>query len=297
MISQTSGLLSQVLDVNTLVDNMEDSKIALLRKVEFKRTVDDVPFLRMIFSDINGQNVVGRIFNLENFDKIGMATQALIGHLVMLSFTCESRDQGLRCTKIQRINEQTESTLKDMIADSRTSRFQSVWDEFVQVLVSLKVFDSPADAGEFSVFRGFSHATISNGQTGAICNVIKLTCMSAIAAGVPASTLKTFVSVVKVWCDNQVDGETRVDLAKISFVSSAVTLLPNEGTQAEIMKKYQIVSEFVSLFLGVAELRNAYTELVWNLFKTYSKLCTLNALAAAVPAGGIYKYDGVTYRK
>ena len=297
MISQTSGLLSQVLDINALQDNLEDAKVALLRRVEFKRTVDDVPFLRMTFSDINGQSIIGRMFNLEKFEEIGNAVQALTGRLVLIKFVCESREQGLRCNQVQRINEQTEQTLQELISDSRTSRFQSIWDDFAETLISLGIMADKSEVAQYSSFRDFSHESIYNGRAGGICDVLKWTCMSAIAASVPASTLHTFIAVVHTWILNQGSGETRVDLSKISFVSAAVTLLPNTGSQAEIMREYQLVSEFVSLFLGIAELRNANTELVWMLYKAYSKFTTVQALGASVPKGGIFVQNGVTYRK
>ncbi len=299
MISQTKGSVSAILDISALQDNCEDNKIALLRNVQHRTTVEGKPFLRMLFSDINGQTIVGRLFDVPNYKELGYALEANCGKYVQISFLTRGfdRDHSLLLNTVSSLNEEYAAEIEAQVKELHTLRFNSVWNSFVSSLVTIQVFSQDSDAVEYSIFQDYSDPEIYAGRVGGICDVIKWTCISSIAAGVPVSVLRAFLKVVKSKCLTQTSADSHQDIGKISFVNQATSMISENGSQIERIEEYNQIAEFTTMFLGISSVRSANTELVYNLYKSFSQYSTITKKVESLPNGSSFSQSGMTYRK
>ncbi len=299
MISQTQGSVSAILDVDTIQDNTEDSKVALLRSVQHRMTTEGKPFLRMMFGDVNGQIIVGRLFNVPNYQELGYALEANCGKYVSISFLSQgyAGDRSLLLKSVSSLKEEYAAQLEHQVKEMHTLRFSSTWSSFVNSLVTIKVFSQATDAVEYAIFQEYSDPDVCAGKVGGICDVVKWTCISGTAAGVPVKTLQAFLKVVKSKCLTQTSADSHQDIGKISFVNQATSMLDQTGSDIEQIEEYNLIAEFTTLFLDISSVRSANTELIFNLYKSFSQYSTISKKVESLPNGGSFSQGGMTYRK
>lgn len=84
-----------LLNKNEIIEGVLTSKIAYCDSIEDSRDVNNNPFYRIKLRDIEGNVVVGRYFNVENYDETGSIIRRLEGSIVKVEFKAEYYSKSL----------------------------------------------------------------------------------------------------------------------------------------------------------------------------------------------------------
>lgn len=300
MISmEKTDILQKFLNINTLLDNYEDIKIAKLRKVQFKYTVEERPFLRMVLTDISGKSVIGRMFDINTNSDIGSAIENLIGEFVYVEFYTQKSpvEYGITVKSVKSVSAEYSKELSDALADSYTYRFNNSWDSFNNTLKAAGLELSPDKTASWSVFRTFSDESIGGGTPSAICNVLSNTVLSARCAGVSMDVLVSFIDVVAEWCKTAQQSCTLANLQQISFCASVINKVQMDGDSVKARNKMLDVSDFIALISGTSKVCSPATKLVFELYKSFSEYSTLKEQCSGIPSNGFITHNGEVIRK
>lgn len=290
MITMEQGLLSKVLNLDLLVDNMEDQKVARLRKVEFKYTADDKPFLRLHFGDIKGRACVGRMFDIPNLEKAGPAIEALSGGLVVISFRTGSdpAQSGLTVLSIAAVEANALEQLEQQLAESYTLNFSKSWNNFKDLLSKMQVITLDDQANAWSIFRMFSHESIANGTPGGICDVLSNTITAARCAGIRTKPLRIFLDVVAAWCANQNVASSMLNLSTLAFSQDALKKFSGSDREELLLG-----TDFVTMLMGNSKVSTPETRLIFNLYSDFKEYSDLTVRCARLPSGGFISANGI----
>lgn len=290
MITMEQGLCSKVLNLDLLVDNTEDQKVARLRKVEFKYTVDDKPFLRLHFGDIKGRVCIGRMFDIPNLDKVGPAIEALTGSLVLCSFRtgAEPLQTGITVLSISAVEANALEQIEQQLKESYTLNFSKSWTNFKDLLMKMQVITSDSQASGWTIFQMFSHESIANGTPGGICDVLSNTITAARCAGIRTKPLQIFLDVVAAWCANQNVASSMLNLSILAFSQDAIKKL-----SADDREELMIGTDFVTMFMGNSEVSTPETRLIFNLYSNFKEYSDLTVRCARLPSGGFISANGI----
>lgn len=289
---------TSLLDSSNL-SNGKDTRIAIMRKVQYRTTKDGKPFIRANFEDINGYIVVGRMFDFNDINKIGEAFNRMVGNLVSITFETDYFNGSVYLSLIE------VKSIPDMVAAQFASFFVGKYNMAEErlrqcnTLLATKGF-SP-ELSEYrstycnlNVLTAASDETISNGLRGAIIDVVYRTLVAC--SSVSNETILAFLTVVLTWVYTRQELDSSVDENSMFFTASLaekILTCKSKGMLALANK----LTELACMFTSTGKTISADTFLIYNVYKTFVENSTIAVIESHLPADGFCAYKNFTLRR
>lgn len=287
-----------LLDSNSF-NNSRDTRVAILRKVQYKTTKEGKPFIRASFEDINGYIVIGRMFDFSDIGTVGAAFNSMTGELVQVTFDTDYFNGSvyLSLIDVKPIPKQVASSFakyfvgKYNMADERLRQCNAL-------LASRNFSEQLANYRQtycnLNVLLSASDESISKGLRGAIVDMVYQTlaaCQSASNESVLA-----FLTAVLTWVYTKQEVDAYADENTMFFIASMAEKVINCKSQGMLVLANKI-SEMASLFTNNVNTISADTYLIYNIYKTFVESATIAVLETHLPADGFCSYKHYTVRR
>lgn len=294
--TNTSGL--SLLDSNSFT-NTRDTRIAILRKVQYKTTKEGKPFIRANFEDINGYIVIGRMFDFDDINTVGAAFNNMTGDLVSVTYDTDYFNGSvyLSLIEVKPIPKTVVSAFakyfvgKYNMADERLRQCNAILASrnfSEQLTVYRQTYCN------LNVLLTASDESISKGLRGAIIDIVYQTL--AACQTVSDEAALAFLTAVLTWVYTKQEVDAYADENTMFFIASLAEKVITCKSQGLLVLANKI-SEMTSLFTNNANTISADTYLIYNIYKTFVEASTIAILETHLPAEGFCSYKHYTIRR
>lgn len=294
---------SQLLDSNSLTEPRTDTKMAVLRSVSYRTTVDNKPYFRLIFMDANGFSVVGRMFNITNYEKTGKIMNQYMGHVCIIEFDVEFTfgEAELNVRKISAIKSETEPEVAKLFRSSPLD-LDSLCSDYIQLMRHIRdvmpeaVQEYMDGSSNETTFRVYSQDSIGKGATGAILDVI----VKVLQNDVDPLAALAFVNTLECYCRAPQQSDALTSLMLHNFITIASLEAAKLCTLSDNLnnKDYKLlVSDFIGLLTNTATSVCPETQFIFDLYTTYARSSDMKARTRDLPTQGFIQYGKITLRK
>lgn len=296
---------SKVLDLNMLTELTTDTKLAFLRAVSYRTTVEGRPFFRMVFMDVNGFSVIGRMFNINNYDKTGKIMNRYIGHVCLLDFDVEFPfgEASLSIKKISPVKADMESELLGVFKNGPLDLVALTNKYNLALRASLE--SVPTYLAEYvlsqntpEIFSTYSQDDICRGINGGIMKALT----DVLSSPVEPVAMAIFILALKDYCQPEMSSDAFGNLRTQTFITKAIltasmleTLEKEQGHQPFNVKL--LMSDFIGLLTKTAIVFSPETKFIYDLYEAFVRHDDMKAHTDYLPKEGFIQYGKNTLRK
>ncbi|MEG2262769.1 MAG: hypothetical protein RSC43_00395 [Clostridia bacterium] len=304
MDTDANKYLDLMLDINLLGNGkLSDARIAFMNSFELKTTKDETPYYRLVFSDVSGRIIIGRMFSVENAKEKSKVMETFVQHYVLVDFDVSNFEGScyIKVTDIQRLRPSIEESLADAQRDVFNKESNDAKD-ILKAFIQKDISDFPQDSAfissnmleAFSIYRS---SEIGQGKPGEILKVLCKLYQACKQIGVSHEYLTGFLCVLSMHIASEDNSHRHDDSAMITFhamVADSCLSAKQEsfgGTTVNIIMSYAMMLDNLAT--------NVYASGV--LVKSfYDALCVesnmVQALVEVPPDGGV-SYGALTLRR
>lgn len=294
---------NQLLDSNALTEPRTDTKMAVLRSVSYRTTVDDRPYFRLVFMDANGFSVVGRMFSINDYEKTGKIMNRYMGHVCIIEFDVEFPfgEASLNIRKISAVKPETEGELTKLFRNSPLD-LDDLCSKYSQLMSSIRdvvpqaIKEHMDGSSPEITFRAYSQDNIGKGATGAILDVI----VKILQNDIDPLAAFAFVNTLECYCRAPQQSDALTSLMIHNFITIASLEAAKLCTLSDELnnKDYKIlVSDFIGLLTGTSTSVCPNTQFIFDLYTTYCRSSDMKARTRDLPMQGFIQYGKITLRK
>lgn len=281
------------------IGTSQDKRLAVLRKVQFRNTVDGRPYIRAVFEDCNGYCIVGRMFNFEDVNSIGKVYTSLVGSLVYLGYEADYFNGSL-CLKIISIE-----SVSNEIAEKYTSAFVGKYN-----LAEIRLSDCCKLLGTLPLSReltdfcitycnlgglmSLSDESVSKGLRGYILEIIYRVLQNKDE--VSCESIVAFIYSVITWFNTRKEVDAYSDDNVMLFIASMMDKRVTSAAAGLTVLSSKI-SEFAALFSGNAKVISSDSFLLYNLYRVHLESSNIKVLENQLPLDGYCTYKSFTIRR
>lgn len=294
--TNTSGL--SLLDSNSFT-NMRDTRIAILRKVQYKTTKEGKPFIRANFEDINGYIVIGRMFDFDDINTVGAAFNNMTGGLVSVTYDTDYFNGSVYLSLIE--VKPVPKTVMSAFAKYFVGKYNMADERLHQcnALLASRNFSEQLTVYRqtycnLNVLLTASDESISKGLRGAIIDIVYQTL--AACQTVSDEAVLAFLTAVLTWVYTKQEVDAYADENTMFFIASLAEKVITCKSQGLLVLANKI-GEMTSLFTNNANTISADTYLIYNIYKTFVEASTIAILETHLPAEGFCSYKHYTIRR
>ena len=287
-----------LLDSNMLA-NSHDTRIAILRKVQYRNTKEGRPFIRASFEDINGYIIVGRMFDFNDMTTVGKAFNSMTGSLVSVTYDTDYFNGSIYLSLLKVTPVPKELAIK--MAQHFVGKFNMAEERLRQcnTLLAAREFSDVLEKYRntycnLNVLIHASDESISNGLRGALIDVVYRTLVSC--STVSNETVLAFLTAVLTWVYTKQETEATIDENTMFFTASMAEKILTCKSQGMLVLANKI-SEIASMFTNSAKIISSDTYLIYNVYKTFVEASTIAVLESHLPAEGFCTYRSFTVRR
>lgn len=281
------------------IDNEEASRLAILRKVQFRNTRDGKPFLRLLLEDINGLVVIGRVFDFQYSSDASKKILALTGSLVLISYSTDyfNGSLALNVKSITALAENEANIYEGLFAGHYTLVDTKI-RECNQILsmrgLSSELNNFRMTYCNLDLLKNYSNEQIYKGLRGYILSILHKVLIAC--SEVSDDTIIAFIYAVITEMNTSQNVESFKDDNKMLFIAS-MTDKRVDTASAHMPSLSNKISEFTSLFAGIGEVISADSWLVFNVYKTLCEHSNISVTELQLPPGGFCVYKNYTIRR
>lgn len=185
---------NKFLDLPLLTLGEEYDKVCYLHNVVAGKDVTMSGFFRLYLKDIKGNIVVGRLFNVERFEDVGLDMLALKNKPVQIHFRVDEYNGSL---SLNIINIKLYTGMFDYA--SFIGKIDGIEDSFNFVEGAFKKFLNDNSYTLPSSYKTESFRDICDGRCGAYTKILEITLMNLLAMnGIPGIDNKSLITVLNV---------------------------------------------------------------------------------------------------
>lgn len=288
----------KLLDSNALIGNNKDSRIAILRKVQYRNTKDGKPFIRANFEDINGYIIIGRMFDFTDINTVGSFLNSLIGSLVQITYNTDYFNGSIYLSLLE--IKAFPASLAAKYASYFVGKYNMAEDclKKCNMYLATKGFSEQLETYRttycnLTALINMSDETVQNGLRGAVINVVYQT---LLACSVSNEAILAFLTVVLAWFYTRQEIDSYTDENTMFFTASLAEKVLKCKSQGLLILANKI-SELTSLFTGTAHTISADTYLLYNIYKTFVEASNIAVLESHLPGDGFCTYKSYTIRR
>lgn len=295
--SEDTGAI-RLLDSNTLVGNNRDTRIAILRKVQYRNTKDGKPFIRANFEDINGYIIIGRMFDFTDINTVGSFLNSLTGSLVQITYNTDYFNGSVYLSLLE--IKAFPTSLVAKYAGYFVGKYNMAEKRLKQcnTYLACRNFSEQLETYRttycnLTALLNMSDETVQKGLRGAVIDIVYQT---LIACNVSNEAILAFLTVVLAWFYTRQEIDSYTDENTMFFTASLAEKVLKCKSQGLLILSNKI-SELTSLFSGTAHTISADTYLLYNIYKAFVEASNIAVLESHLPGDGFCTYKSYTVRR
>lgn len=301
-ITPTHAFSANLLDSRRLSSNSTVTFYAILRKYKFSVTSDGRPFVRVLFEDIHGFLITGRLFNLVDYDMTGKMLASLDGSLVNAAAEVSYFAGGISLvvSEISPVPQETSARFSSCF----TGKYESASKDYAQTVDILKrLFETSGYDKLCDFFSknnmlpsmiGYRDTEIYNGLPGYLMCLIHNT-LRAVEGICSAESIVAFIAAVCTYYATSQTADCHSDEGRHLFIASMT------DKRMSIYKEQPVLanklSELTSLFTQTGKVISSDTFLLYSIFDAFRSASQMQAASTYLPDNGTIPFSKYTLRK